>query len=41
MEALRLAVDKEVMTGEITGVEVPAEGSNTSTENQAKRSTNA
>lgn len=41
MEAVRPVVDKEVMTGAITGVEDPAEASNTSTENQAQRSTNA
>lgn len=41
MEALRPAVDKEGMTGAITGVEDPAEASNTSTENQVQRSTNA
>lgn len=33
MEAVRPVVDKEGMTGATTGVEDPAEASNTSTEN--------
>jgi hypothetical protein len=41
MEALRPVVDKEVMTGVITGVEDPAEASSTNTENQAQRPANA
>lgn len=38
MEAVRPVVDKEGMTGGITGVEDPAEASNISTENHASKS---